>query len=271
MADLKIPKKSISDRFNLQDFKDDFNALNEEISEAKENLTTLENTKGTINGDLSVTGSINLSGTPRVMDYDGYTIIATGAESKHLYLRPNSANSETGQIVLKGDITTIDGNVAMNSNSRFYIGNTEYCQGGINNWGTNDDFVLHLNSGKCFIASDGANRNNSLGHPNSPWQDIWLNGCQKSQTGYTKLPNGLILQWGMIEVKNQNYDMNIWYPVSFPNYCLGVWFEDIMNVYDDKREWVQFGVWNNHNLDNFTFRMQGANNWIYPMYFALGY
>ena len=35
MAELKIPQKTLQDNFNLQDFKDDFNALNSEIEENK--------------------------------------------------------------------------------------------------------------------------------------------------------------------------------------------------------------------------------------------
>ena len=101
--------------------------------------------------------------------------------------------------------------------------------------------------------------------------DFYFGAYSKKQTGYTKLPNGMLLQWGMIEVKNQNYDMNIWYPVSFSEYCLGVWFESHMNVHDDKREWIKYGTWNNHDLNKFTFRMEGATNWVYPMWFAIGY
>lgn len=124
-----------------------------------------------------------------------------------------------------------------------------------------------------IMAYDGfAPKNDKvLGTSENPWNDIYLKGVSKSQTGYTKLPNGMLLQWGMIEVKNQYEDMNIWYPVSFPEYCLGVWFESHMNVHNDKREWVKYGTWNNHNLNMFTFRMEGSTNWVYPMWFAIGY
>ena len=36
----------------------------------------------------------------------------------------------------------------------------------------------------------------SLGSASSSWQDIFLSGCVKESTGYTKLPNGMIMQWG---------------------------------------------------------------------------
>ena len=41
MADLKIPTKIMSDKFNLQDYKDDFNALNSELISMAINIKTL--------------------------------------------------------------------------------------------------------------------------------------------------------------------------------------------------------------------------------------
>ena len=239
MAELKIPQKTLQDNFNLQDFKDDFNALNSEIEENK-TLTdseisrlkeiantweTFKNTGGEINGDIAI--------------------------EKHL------ANLRIGDSF---NIKTHDQNTELSSD-----------------W--NKSIVLRVRSNASDSASYvrlngvnfAGNGNMSLGEESTPWNDIYLKGVSKSQTGYTKLPNGMLLQWGMIEVKNQYEDMNIWYPVSFPEYCLGVWFESHMNVHNDKREWVKYGTWNNHDLNKFTFRMEGATNWVYPMWFAIGY
>lgn len=47
----------------------------------------------------------------------------------------------------------------------------------------------------------------------------------KSGSGYTKLPNGLILQWGKVDIiptPNVNTNARCFYPVAFPNECLHV-------------------------------------------------
>ena len=89
--------------------------------------------------------------------------------------------------------------------------------------------------------------------------------------GYIKLNNGLIIQWGIVEVQKTNYDMNVEYPTKFPNVCLGVWFCDTMNVVDDKRERCDFKTWNTSKLDSFAFNGTGFSNWVYPRWVAIGY
>ena len=101
MAELKIPQKTLQDNFNLQDFKDDFNALNEEIAETKEELTNLENAKGTVDSNLNVYGDIKLFNTERVSNSEGDTILSSSESGKFIYFRPGGVNNANGQVVLK--------------------------------------------------------------------------------------------------------------------------------------------------------------------------
>lgn len=53
--------------------------------------------------------------------------------------------------------------------------------------------------------------------------DLNLAGISKTSNGYTKLPNGMILQWGTSSVPTANYAVQtITFPIAFPTACLNV-------------------------------------------------
>ena len=68
-----------------------------------------------------------------------------------------------------------------------------------------------------IMAYDGfAPKNNKvLGTSENPWNDVFIKGVSKSLNGYTKLPNGLILQWGYISV-SEGVDGGRWITVVLP-------------------------------------------------------
>ena len=110
-----------------------------------------------------------------------------------------------------------------------------------------------------------------LGSSNYKWKDIYLNGINKNTNGYTKLPNGVILQWGSVEARSPGVDYRVNYPIRFPNKCIAVSIENIMNVNSDKREFSRFCTWNTSMADHFAFRGEGFTNWVYPSWIAIGY
>ncbi len=64
----------------------------------------------------------------------------------------------------------------------------------------------------------------SIAHNNQPLSDI-INSCRKENNGYTKLLNGIILQWGIktitgITANEQKEDVN--FNIAFPNKCFNV-------------------------------------------------
>lgn len=56
----------------------------------------------------------------------------------------------------------------------------------------------------------------SLGNEFYKYKDIFVGGSSKGVNGYTKLPNGLILQWGWIATPSEGgYVVTL--PITFPN------------------------------------------------------
>lgn len=50
-----------------------------------------------------------------------------------------------------------------------------------------------------------------------------LDGSLKGSNGYTKLPNGMLLQWGMIDTIDYGTKWNTFtYPIAFPNGCFSI-------------------------------------------------
>lgn len=63
----------------------------------------------------------------------------------------------------------------------------------------------------------------SLGLLGSTFKDLWLGSFSRQPNGYTKLPNGLFLQWGEIyksgsEAKQNDVFMQL--PIAFETHCL---------------------------------------------------
>lgn len=52
--------------------------------------------------------------------------------------------------------------------------------------------------------------------------DLNLPGISKTANGYTKLPNGMILQWGVSGNVAGDYSTSVTFPIAFPTACLNV-------------------------------------------------
>ncbi len=57
-----------------------------------------------------------------------------------------------------------------------------------------------------------------------PNGDFYCSGYSKNTNGYTKLPNGMILQWGTVAGSMSNGFKQLWvnFPITFPNTCHAV-------------------------------------------------
>lgn len=66
----------------------------------------------------------------------------------------------------------------------------------------------------------------SLGNADYPWNDVYAGIFSKTSPGYTKLPNGFILQWGEYYGSSNNLS----FPVAFPTACLGMIFDPDINT-----------------------------------------
>lgn len=151
-----------------------------------------------------------------------------------------------------GDIT-IGSSLGVNSlmpNKEKYLGSNDQRWEGIKIkngtvYGSNEDFLLEAIPDKNVMFStirSSDNREGSvvivnsaselclrptggtgagkmdIGNPTTPFKDIFLDGISKETTGYTKLPNGLILQWGnndLVIPKGGTISSLFTLPVSF--------------------------------------------------------
>ena len=105
------------------------------------------------------------------------------------------------------------------------------------NMGNNTDYGARIQA----VAGDGTgqvggsvlryeasrhNFNSNINIPNGTQGSHAVNLGQFSavltQNGYTKLPNGMIMQWGVITGLNTNTNITVTLPVVFPNSCLNV-------------------------------------------------
>ena len=54
----------------------------------------------------------------------------------------------------------------------------------------------------------------NLGSDNKRWKDVWVGSYSKNDNGYTKLPNGLIMQWATLNLPPTD-ETSIVLPISF--------------------------------------------------------
>ena len=163
----------------------------------------------------------------------------------------------------------IGSDISLPTGKKIIVGKTEFYNGAINAWANNEHFAIHLNQGKGLIPVDGIDRQNSLGEPQQPWQDVYLGLPSKNSTGYTKLPNGFILQWVQIEARtNGNYTVN--FPINFPNECLGAWTNHKSGQDGSNFDESQYNTleWTRSTA---KFKRYNSTYWAYPTTFAIGY
>lgn len=147
--------------------------------------------------------------------------------------------TETGFVPSISDDITLGSNISV-WKSLYTLGGRIYHTATV---GANGSYVIEPQEGKQLIfnvtsadglkvnqikmyASDNGERGiipaingvTSLGSNDFRFSDIWLNQFSKSENGYTKLPNGFILQWGTITM-GQGFQYAT-YPISFPNKTL---------------------------------------------------
>ena len=94
---------------------------------------------------------------------------------------------------------------------------------------------LQLKNGEAridFISGDGAKPprlepltggDYDLGDPAYYFKDVWVGPYSKNANGYSKLPNGLIIQWGQFDSGSSvtEIENKITYPLVFPTRLLG--------------------------------------------------
>lgn len=145
----------------------------------------------------------------------------------------------------KGNSFVIDGVGWIGTGSATEFEMIQTNKGKVVRLGTTDNLGNHIFMG--LDGNDGVfgpSHNNlvDLGKPTNTFKDLWLGSSNKSTNGYTKLPNGIILQWGRFfqdipssggEVK---YDFN--YPITFPNFVAYVDCSAVFNQTLANHSWL---------------------------------
>lgn len=142
-------------------------------------------------------------------------LIATWTQFK------NNGGEIGGDVELKDDgafrsfVSKRDGNVArfgVTSNGSTLLQN-------VKNDGTETNY--YINDFGVSAQKDGTQ---SLGTSSIRWKDAWIGTWSKTNNGYTKLPNGIVMQWGQSNVTigavNTPTTANINLPIAFPSACM---------------------------------------------------
>ena len=106
----------------------------------------------------------------------------------------------------------------------------------------------------------------NIGYPNYEFKDLYLIGHSRNTTGFSKLTNGLILQWGKLD--KSHIDGNINFPITFPSM---VFYLTSSLLYDSDK-WS--GRTYTQPINNSRFRLvhleRHPTNPATPIWFAVG-
>lgn len=103
----------------------------------------------------------------------------------------------------------------------------------------------------------------TLGNSEWTWKDIFLNVVSKRANGYTKLPNGLILQWGKTSFGASTGGGKVTMPLSFPTECYTVL---LTNVYANSKAVVTSLGGTETTLNSFYVYLQDVISNARPNY-----
>ena len=200
-------------------------------AEASHTHSYLPLSGGTLTGNLTFNngnGIYGSSGKILSLATDGETIISSQKANDWIYFRPNGSESSSGQIIVKNNgilqtynsVVVNGGQVGIENASEAIFKSFNHNKGlfinqdkvGFYNWSSNDNL---------FTIEKSSNANyTSLGT-----MELFFSNYSNTENGYTKLPNGFILQWGKIVLtgdKLNGYDSWPNFPIAFPNDCLRV-------------------------------------------------
>ena len=112
--------------------------------------------------------------------------------------------------------------------------------------GTNDVGLMSDTSGVKYssvskILYPTLNDTVSLGNSSLRWKDVYLTGVSKSTNGYTKLPNGMIMQWGTVDMsidQNSVVTQQVTLPVVYSNKILSCFANAMWNNTDNSSGWT---------------------------------
>ena len=241
---LGLPQFELSDKYRLEDYNEAYMKIDEKVKELKDKEAQL---------DTKLAEAQSIIDTWETFKNTGGEINGDIAIEKHL------ANLRIGDSF---NIKTHDQNTELSSD-----------------W--NKSIVLRVRSNATDSASHvrlnnvnfAGNGNMSLGEESTPWTNIYLKGVSKSQNGYTKLPNGMIMQWGEnVSIMRGDESKTISFPITFPNHCLGTlsFIKEVVGYVPTKARIAS--DWNEHSQFRQTVTVFGDESvTVYTRFIAFGW
>lgn len=104
-----------------------------------------------------------------------------------------------------------------------------------------------------------------LGSSTNRWKEIYMGNYSVSTNGYTKLPNGMIMQWGSISLTSGS-KTDFTPPIAFPTQCL-----IISATLVGGTTYSNLGVTSGINSNNSLYALQSTGATRPVNWFAIGY
>ena len=146
-----------------------------------------------------------------------------------------------------------------------------------NGWVSNP---VYLDSSKFVVDRDllPGWKNRSLGREGTEqvWSNIFLDGVSKNTNGYTKLPNGMILQWGIAEGRIGDF-ITVTLPIAFPNkilICGATVSKNMTSEFGNmhlQATWASCNRWENVNVQVIFGGNSPTKDILQGDWFAIGY
>ena len=103
--------------------------------------------------------------------------------------------------------------------------------------------------------------------------DFYFGQYSKNTNGYTKLPNGMIMQWGEnVSIMRGEESKTISFPITFPNHCLGTlsFIKEVIGYVPTKARIAS--DWNEHSQFRQTVTVFGDESvTVYTRFIAFGW
>ena len=184
--------------------------------------TQFKDNGGTINGYINAMGVTSIEGNA----------LNLSSKNGSVYIRPSSGTDKYG-IVLGGQSGTlapmVDNELLLGNSSRFFkeIYGFKVFTSEINNTigtlrlGSQTSGIL-LKSGTTNFSPE-VTEQTSLGTPSLKFSDVWVGPYNRSNDGYIKLTNGMIMQWGSVNIEFggsvHSAQSPVTFPIAFPSAC----------------------------------------------------
>lgn len=187
---LGLPQFEPSDKYRLEDYNEAYMKIDEKIKELKDKEAQLDTKLAEAQSIIDTWTQFKATGGEI-----GGNIVRVNHEKQYDWTFGHSGFTDKSAMVSLKDRVT-QATIGLNFN---------------------------LKPGVSSSISPISNGEMDFGLPNYTFKDIYLNGVSKNTNGYTKLPNGIIMQWGSIRTAltsdGQNVTGTITLPIQFPNAC----------------------------------------------------